>query len=152
MNAQDLLAFVLGEVLIVIMAIIIVGVWFRGHKKVAYQAVIALIVTTVIIEIIKYFLPTARPYVVHELDLLPWVHVSAYESFPSGHSGAAFAMAAAVWDMKYRIGGILLIMALLVATGRVLLFVHFPWDVLVGGSIGTIVAFVVNRFIFKVKG
>ena len=59
-----------------------------------------------------------------------------YESFPSGHTSAAFAMATvlAVEYPKYRVP--LYALAIAVGASRVLQNKHFPSDVLVGAGIG----------------
>ena len=57
-------------------------------------------------------------------------------SFPSGHTGASFAAAAALFADRNRLWIPSLILALLIAFSRLYLYVHYPTDVLAGAVIG----------------
>ena len=57
-------------------------------------------------------------------------------SFPSGHTGASFAAAAALFAEWNRLWIPSLILALLIAFSRLYLYVHYPTDILAGAAIG----------------
>lgn len=57
-------------------------------------------------------------------------------SFPSGHTGAAFAAASALFFSKNRLWIASLILAILIAFSRLYLYVHYPTDVLGGVLLG----------------
>lgn len=57
-------------------------------------------------------------------------------SFPSGHTGASFAAAAALFFGKNRMGVPAFIMAALIGFSRIYLYVHYPTDVLAGALLG----------------
>lgn len=57
-------------------------------------------------------------------------------SFPSGHTGAAFAVVAALWIRKNWLWRPCFILAVLIAFSRLYLYVHFPTDVLAGILLG----------------
>lgn len=57
-------------------------------------------------------------------------------SFPSGHTGASFAAAAALFADRNRLWIPSLILALLIAFYRLYLYVHYPTDILAGAAIG----------------
>ena len=57
-------------------------------------------------------------------------------SFPSGHTGASFAAAAALHASGNRLWIPSLILAALIAWSRLYLYVHYPSDVLTGAVIG----------------
>ena len=75
-------------------------------------------------------------------------------SFPSGHTGSAFAAAFAYWSIQARRGTagarapqIATLVALATATGvlRVVAHEHFPTDVLAGAALGAAVGWMVPR-------
>lgn len=57
-------------------------------------------------------------------------------SFPSGHTGAAFAAVGAMAACRDRLWIPALILALLIAFSRLYLYVHYPTDVLAGMVLG----------------
>lgn len=57
-------------------------------------------------------------------------------SFPSGHTGAAFAAASALFFSKNRLWIAALVLAILIAFSRLYLYVHYPTDVLGGALLG----------------
>ena len=60
-------------------------------------------------------------------------------SFPSGHSGSAFAFATAIANSWPQAAGPIQALATLVAYSRVHTGVHYPGDVIVGSTVGSIV-------------
>jgi undecaprenyl-diphosphatase len=60
-------------------------------------------------------------------------------SFPSGHSGSAFAFASAVANSWPPVAGPIQAVATLVAYSRLHTGVHYPGDVIVGSTVGSIV-------------
>ena len=65
-------------------------------------------------------------------------------SFPSGHTGSAFAVAVVVFLMCPRkIGVPVLVFAFVIAFSRLYVGVHFPTDVLGGALIGAVIAYLV---------
>lgn len=57
-------------------------------------------------------------------------------SFPSGHTGAAFAAAGALFFRRNRLWLPVSILAVLIAFSRLYLYVHYPTDVLAGALLG----------------
>nr|WP_289706859.1 phosphatase PAP2 family protein [Enterocloster clostridioformis] len=57
-------------------------------------------------------------------------------SFPSGHTGASFAAASALYCSKNRLWIPSLVLAIMIAFSRLYLYVHYPSDVLAGILIG----------------
>lgn len=89
---------------------------------------------------IKPLVERARPWLV--LPLTPLVTENDPNSFPSGHTCAAFA-AGMIWvrTLPWRWGRIAAVaMAVCMGLSRLYVGVHFPTDVLVGALIGSLCA------------
>ena len=121
----------------------------RKWRKVGVAMLGALAITTVCNSVIvKELLARPRPF---NLDYDWWLAVYRYPdfvsrpdsfSFPSGHTAAAFAAAAALF-WQSRKGGILLgLFAVLMGFSRVYLEVHYCTDVLFGALFGVIYALI----------
>ena len=68
-----------------------------------------------------------------------WVDMPSSTSFPSGHSASAAAFAVAVGDVLPALRRPLGAAAAIVAFSRVYTGVHYPGDVLVGATVGTLI-------------
>lgn len=89
------------------------------------------------------FLVPLTPYVLH--PILALVPPPYNTSFPSGHTGTAFAMAVAFFHANRRLGIAGFVLAALIATGRIAVGVHYPTDI-VGGIIVGLASFGIVRF------
>jgi membrane-associated phospholipid phosphatase len=87
-----------------------------------------------------------RPYQAHHVAHL-WGPRKTDASFPSDHSSAAFAIAFAVLAFDPLAGVLFLVLAALIAAGRVVVGEHYPGDVLAGLVIGAVAAVVVARLL-----
>lgn len=85
-----------------------------------------------------------RPYQAHRVAHI-WGPHKTDASFPSDHASASFGIAVAVLLIDPLVGAAFLILAVLIAAGRVLVGEHYPGDVLAGIAIGTLAAIVVVR-------
>ena len=75
-----------------------------------------------------------RPYDVAQVELL--VAKLHDFSFPSGHTLVSFEAATALWFYHRKWGVAALVLASLIASSRLYLFVHYPTDVLAGALLG----------------
>lgn len=66
------------------------------------------------------------------------------QSFPSGHSSVAFALAFTTLFADPASGRWMMVGATLVALGRVYVGVHYPFDVAAGAAVGFVTAYVVS--------
>lgn len=69
-------------------------------------------------------------------DFSSLIQASDRFSFPSGHTSAAFLMAALVFSAVPLLGALLFLWATAIAMSRVLLGVHFPSDTIAGAALG----------------
>lgn len=89
--------------------------------------------------VLKPLVDRARPWYVVE-GLEPLLSSSDRHSFPSGHTSAAFAFAAALWsclDVRW-VKVLAVAAAALMGWSRLYVGVHFPSDVLAGAVIGSL--------------
>ncbi|MDE3024386.1 MAG: phosphatase PAP2 family protein [Acidobacteriota bacterium] len=84
-----------------------------------------------------------RPFIAHHIAH-PWIN-SHDASFPSDHASASFAIAFAVVMVDPLVGAVFLLLALVIAVGRLLIGAHYPGDVAAGFLIGAASATVVMR-------
>jgi undecaprenyl-diphosphatase len=85
-----------------------------------------------------------RPFQTHHVAHI-WGPNKTDASFPSDHASASFAIAVAVLLIDPVVGALFLVLAVLIAVGRVVIGEHYPGDVLAGAAIGTVAAVVVVR-------
>ena len=101
--------------------------------------------------ILKNLVARVRPYV-----LIEKLHLIAKEpsdySFPSGHSGAAFAVASVLFlCMPRKVGIPAMALAALIAFSRLYLGAHFPTDVIGGVLLGCLTGWISWRLVWKRK-
>jgi undecaprenyl-diphosphatase len=86
-------------------------------------------------QVLSRLVDRPRPFVAH-----PAVHTflahAADPGLPSDHATGAFAVAVAVALRSIRWGAALLVLAFVIAAGRVAVGVHYPTDVLAGAALG----------------
>lgn len=86
-----------------------------------------------------------RPYQTHHVARI-WGARKTDASFPSDHASASFGIAIALLLLETPVGIAFLVLAVLIAVGRVIIGEHYPGDVLAGVVIGTICGYVVATF------
>jgi undecaprenyl-diphosphatase len=92
----------------------------------------------------KYIWHRPRPYESH-----PQVYHLTHShdpSFPSDHASAAFGIAFGIYFIDRRVGRFFILVAALIAAGRVLVGAHYVTDVLASLAIAVVVAYVITRF------
>jgi membrane-associated phospholipid phosphatase len=122
---------------------------------------LAVAVSNLVTEVLKYCVGRGRPFVGGEADVFHFSHFAgnpAYSSFPSGHATTAFALAlavSAVWPgTRYAMA----VYAVIIAASRLVLLAHHPSDVVAGALVGIIGAmfvrywFAARRLGFAIHG
>lgn len=143
MTPFNIVALFSGEVTIYLMLGVVGLLLLEKDNRVAKKTLFAMAIVWIIVFTVKRLFPSLRPFEI--LEIVPLTVVAENTSFPSAHAALAFTMATSVWLAKHPLGFIMLVMAVVVAVGRILLWVHFPVDVIVGALIGVLVVLVVNR-------
>jgi len=109
-------------------------------------------ISGIIILIFKFIFARFRPKMLVENDLFGfnWFEFGhSVNSFPSGHSATAFSVFVALTLLKPKYYYIFLPMAVLIAFSRVVLWVHFLSDVLIGSLIGGFTSYYLYKYYFK---
>ena len=97
--------------------------------------------------LLKNFVARTRPYDVNTGIQLLVAKLRDY-SFPSGHTAASFASAAALYfAVEKKLWKPALVLACLIAVSRLYLYVHYPTDVLGGVVIGIIAGYLGYRLV-----
>ena len=121
-------------------------------KRVGWTMVGALFIDVLLCNVIlKNVVQRNRPFwIFPDIPLVDGVAVPDDYSFPSGHTGASFAAATALFARNKKWGVPAFVLAALICISRMYLFVHFPTDVLAGVVIGVFAGicsfFIVNAF------
>src|SRR3989344_1221519 len=148
----DLIAVFFAEYFGYILIIIALILVFRLPVSRARLSAIALCVLSTLLarglltELIRFFFPRLRPYVVFGLEPIIF-ETSA--SFPSGHMAFYGALAAVMFFLNRKIGLWFFGGVLLMGIARVFTLVHWPFDILGGIGIGILGALLARAIIGK---
>ena len=139
----------LGEQYFIIL--IVTWIFWNYSKKEGFILTFLFVISNMVNILAKAIAHTQRPF--QKLDNFgaQRIHTAIGHSFPSGHTQAAstlfLALALIFKERKYMIGAI--IIALLVATSRMYLGVHWPIDVIGGFLLACAVVFPLYRYFYK---
>jgi membrane-associated phospholipid phosphatase len=92
------------------------------------------------VQIIKHLLGRARPRITYEILFTGPSLRGGYDSFPSGHTTAAFSFAFIISLYFPKYSPIFYLFAVLIALTRVIGLSHFPSDILAGAVVGLAVS------------
>lgn len=120
--------------------------WWFGYRQVqlgVLAALFSLALSAFAVTSIKYTLRRPRPR-----DPTGFVSIKYDKySFPSGHSARMSTLACSIILFNLWLGGILAILAILVALSRVIIAVHYVGDVTVGLLLGSAIGLTVGLII-----
>lgn len=134
--------------IVAITAVIALLLW-RRYRHVGITAGSSLFVEFILVNVLlKNMVQRMRPYVVNGALVLLGDRPGDF-SFPSGHTGSAFAVAIVLYlSMPKRYGIPALALATLVALSRIYNGAHYPTDVLGSIVIAFITGVVACKFVF----
>lgn len=108
----------------------------------AFEALLSLALSHIIVHFIKKFYCRQRPYKILANVNLCSNPLKDY-SFPSGHTTAAFSIAIVFSLHSALLAIILLPIAFLIGLSRMYLGLHYPTDCIIGALLGTISSFII---------
>ena len=113
-------------------------IYTRKYRRVGIAVILALLFCLVVGDLaLKNLIMRARPCVTYPLVTVLADGGPTNDSFPSGHTFGAFAMASALaCGVRRSIGTVFLALAALIGFSRMYLFVHYPTDVIAGAALG----------------
>lgn len=127
--------------------LILIFVFRRKTKKEMVFIILSSILSWLLAQMTKDLLPTVRPFLLNgENPLTLTEHFD--NSFPSGHSAAAFGLATSLFLADRNLGIFYLVLAGFVSLGRVLSRVHFLVDVVGGAVLGIFVSLLLENLFF----
>lgn len=118
--------------LTVILMVILAIFGSLKEKKVLLLAIVAVIVTLILTQVIRIFFYEPRPFLT--LPITTLIKHPTDASFPSGHSSIMAALAFPYFFYKSKYSPIFLFLMLWVGVSRIFVGVHYPLDV-VGGFV-----------------
>jgi membrane-associated phospholipid phosphatase len=129
---------------VTVLIVILFFLWKRKYNL-ALAIVIAYLTSGLLAQLIKHLVEAPRPAAILKdsgiIKLVEGVTFHMKNSFPSGHTTTAYAIAIVLvaYTTRYKniIALILFILATLVAYSRIYLGQHFPLDILAGAILGT---------------
>ena len=141
----------LGNTGMLFIALGVLMLLFKPTRRAGLSALCAMLIGFIVVNLtIKPLVSRPRPWLAIE-DFVSLVPEHDPNSFPSGHTNAAFAFALAVWACapKKWMKAAAVAMAAVMGLSRLYVGVHFPSDVLVGAIVGSLCgllgAFVVKK-------
>jgi undecaprenyl-diphosphatase len=133
---------------VVVIAVAAFGLWLLARpggstrwKLASASALASAGLGLLVNRLIAHFWDRPRPYESHR-GVYTLSH-SHDPSFPSDHASAAFGIAFAVLCFDGVAGVLFLVLAVLIAVGRVIIGAHYPGDILAGLGVGLLSALVV---------
>ena len=108
--------------------------WVGGHPRLGAGILLAMLVTILIGYSMKTLIDRPRPYEV--LSGVEALSSAVSESFPSGHTLGAFTVTGVFIMRCKRWAPVVLVFAVAIGVSRIMLGLHFPFDVLMGAVLG----------------
>jgi undecaprenyl-diphosphatase len=142
---DPVVAYVNAAELLFLAMLVLAFACTRGPRRIAIRraavaaglsAGIALAVAAVLSRLVD----RPRPFVDHAATVHLFSHHVADPGFPSDHATAAFAIGVALLLRERAWGIVVLVLATVLAVGRVAMGIHYPTDVLGGAALGAAVA------------
>ncbi len=121
----------------------IMVLFIRKRPDLIWSGILATLMATLIVNVIKSYFDIPRPPVIIDKDLISVIGPSlSRHSFPSGHTVTIFALAGIlVFYFRTLFSRIfVMFLALMVGISRIAVGVHWPEDVLAGATIGILCA------------
>ena len=136
----------LGHSFILVLAVALVWSLDRARPWAGFQLLIAGLLAGGVTAIVKVLTQRPRPFIAAgvepNLAFEKMLSSSEMESFPSGHTSTAFAVAVSLSQLYPQGRYLFFSLACLVGFQRVITQAHYPSDVLAGAVVGSLAAWI----------
>ena len=117
---------------------------FKRYWRMVVEALVSAAFTRmIVVRIIRWILPRARPFVGNQVNLL-LEHIPS-SAFPSGHTSFSFAIATIVYFYNKKAGIFFFVASFLIGISRVFCGVHWPLDILAGIVAGIFSGWLIHK-------
>jgi membrane-associated phospholipid phosphatase len=120
----------------------------QKYRSAGKSLLIGIISSGIVVQILKHLIGRVRPRLTEDVMFMGPSLKNGYDSFPSGHSTAAFCIAYVMASYFPRYKAVFYCVAVMIGLERVEGLAHFPSDVLAGGLIGTLIAKLLTAKLF----
>ncbi len=131
---------------------------FKKYKLMILEVCISVVLARlVIVNLIRWILPRARPFVENQVNLL--LEHASTSSFPSGHASFYFATATVIFlylrriehrpKFWWQISFLFFLAALTIGIARVFCGIHWPSDILSGILVGIFSGWLIDKIFQK---
>jgi len=136
-------------VVVLVIFIFLYEVLIVKNTEVALHILLSTISVIVFSLVLKELFLVPRPFLADGTDAL--AGLSYYSSLPSIHAGIAFALATTTTLHQKKLGVLLFTIAALISVGRVMAYVHYPIDIILGMLIGVLTGVIFNQIHIKFR-
>lgn len=122
--------------------------FFLKKRRLALLVLSSYLISGFGVQLLKYFIDAPRPFLFLQgsgyNNFPKGITLHTVNSFPSGHTASAFALAASVsfFSIQKKYSWLLLLGACLTGYSRIYLAQHFPEDVITGAALGVFSAII----------
>lgn len=120
----------------------------KRWKVVVSSLLSAVFARFVIVSLIRWFLPRARPFIENSVNLL--LEHSGEPSFPSGHAAFYFAISTVVYYHNKIAGVFFFLATIYICVARIFVGIHWPSDILAGALVGIFSGWLLYRIFKKI--
>ncbi len=127
---------------------------FAYISLVCKHFILSLGIAGILCNVLKYFLGVSRPkyFFLEGYDRFDFFNIEhKVNSFPSGHTQAAFTFALLIIIYSRRYFIFIIIIAVLMGLSRIFMSMHFPSDLVSGAYLGSIIPVLLYKYNFKDK-
>lgn len=127
---------------------------FYFISLICQHSIISLVSAGILCNLIKYVVGVSRPkyFLLEGYNRINFFNIEhKVNSFPSGHTQAAFTIAILFIIYCNRFTIFVIFVAVLMGLSRIFMSMHFPSDLISGAYIGSIVPFIIYKYYFMKK-